>query len=299
MKNLDVIGKSKIWLSISGLLVIASIISVAVFGINYGIDFTGGTLMDITFQNEVSLDDLRSTYSDAGYGATVQKTDETSFIARLSSLTQEQHTQVNSLLEERFGGFEENRYETIGSVIGQELKGSSAKAILLLLGLIVLYIAWAFRKVSEPVKSWKYGIITIVAAFHDVVIPLGVFSVLGHFYGYEVNTAFIAALLTIMGYSINDTIVIFDRTRENLVNHRNASKEFGEIVNMSVVQSFARSINTSLTTIIVLMAILFFGGETTRPFVLALIIGITTGTYSSIFVASPLLVYWEKWKSRR
>ncbi|EKD47237.1 MAG: hypothetical protein ACD_66C00157G0001 [uncultured bacterium] len=168
-----------------------------------------------------------------------------------------------------------------------------------MLVLIVLYVAWAFRKVSDPIKSWKYGLLTIVAAVHDVLIPLGVFAILGHYYGYEMNTAFIAALLTIIGYSINDTIVIFDRTRENLVSNRYGSRSFKDTVNMSIVQSFSRSINTSLTTVLVLVAIFLFGGETTRPFVLALIVGIIAGTYSSIFVASPLLVIWEQWKRNR
>lgn len=299
MKNLDVIGKSKIWLSISVVLLLASLICIAVFGLNPGIDFTGGSLMDVTFVDSVEIDEVRSVFENAGFAPTVQKTSDNGYMIRLESLSNEQHTQMLESLESTLGSFEENRYETIGSVIGSELKKTSAKAIFILLVLIVLYVAWAFRKVSEPIKSWKYGLLTIVAAVHDVLIPLGVFAVLGHYYGYEMNTAFIAALLTIMGYSINDTIVIFDRTRENLVSNRYASRPFHEIVNMSVTQSFSRSINTSFTTVLVLVAILIFGGETTRPFVLALIVGIIAGTYSSIFVASPLLVYWEKWKRER
>lgn len=296
MKNVDIIGKSKVWFVLSGVLLLASIICIGVFGLNLGIDFTGGTLMDVSFDQEVVIDEVRAVYADAGLNATVVKSSDTHYLVRLETLTQEQHDAILTTLAERFGQVEENRYETIGSVIGSELKTTSVKAIIILLLLIVLYVAWAFRKVSEPVKSWKYGVLTIVAAAHDVIIPLGVFAVLGHYLNYEVNTAFIAALLTILGYSINDTIVIFDRTRENLVNSRNSSKSFEEIVNMSVVQSFARSVNTSFTTLLVLVAIFFFGGETVKPFVLALIIGIAAGTYSSIFVASPLLVKWELWK---
>lgn len=299
MKNFDVIGKSKIWLSISAVLLLGSLICIAVFGLNPGIDFTGGSLMDITFTDSVEIDSVRTVFSDSGLTPTIQKTGDNSYMIRLGSFSNDQHTQILESIEQTLGSFEENRYETIGSVIGSELKQTSVKAIIILLVLIVLYVAWAFRKVSEPIKSWKYGLLTIVAAVHDVLIPLGVFAVLGHYYGYEMNTAFIAALLTIMGYSINDTIVIFDRTRENLVGNRYSSRSFKDIVNISVVQSFSRSINTSFTTVLVLVAILIFGGETTRPFVLALIVGIIAGTYSSIFVASPLLVYWEQWKRDR
>ncbi len=299
MLKLDVIGKSKFWLSTSAILIIGSIICVVVYGLNFGIDFTGGTLMDVQFENDISLDDLRGAYSDLGFNATIQESGEAGFVARLEHLTDDQHNEIISSLQEKFGSVQENRYETIGSAIGEELKASSTKAVIILLVLIGIYIAWVFRKVSEPVKSWKYGLITVFTAFHDVIIPLGVFAVLGHYYGYEINTAFIAALLTIMGYSINDTIVVFDRTRENLANHKHSSKTFAELVNTSVAQSFARSVNTSLTTILALVAVMIFGGETTKPFVLALIIGIVTGTYSSIFVASPLLVYWQKWTERK
>lgn len=299
MKYFDVIGKSKIWLTISGVLMVASIASMLIFGLNFGIDFTGGSLMDVSFETPVTIDEVRSVYDVAEHSATVVQSSDVDYLVRLETLTQEQHSAILTSLEENLGAFEENRYETIGSVIGSELKTTSMKAILILLILIVIYVAWAFRKVSEPVKSWKYGVLTIVAAAHDVMIPLGIYAALGYYFGYEINTAFVAALLTILGYSINDTIVIFDRTRENLVNNRNSSKPFDEIVNMSVAQSFARSINTSFTTLLVLLAIFFFGGETTKPFVLALIIGVMSGAYSSIFLASPLLVRWEQWKRMR
>jgi len=299
MKYFDVIGKTKIWFIVSGILITASILSVAIFGLNVGIDFTGGSLMDISFDETTEIDQVRSVYEGLEFSATVQQSSDTEYLIRLESLTQEQHTSLLAQLEEQIGTFEENRYETIGSVIGSELKSASIKAIIILLILIVLYVAWAFRKVSEPIKSWKYGVLTIVAAAHDVIIPLGIFAALGHYLGYEINTAFVAALLTILGYSINDTIVIFDRTRENLVNNRNSAKPFDEIVNMSVAQSFARSINTSFTTLLVLVAIFLFGGETVKPFILALIIGVVSGAYSSIFLASPLLVKWEEWKRNR
>lgn len=299
MKNINIIGKSPIWFTFSGILILASVVCIGIFGLNLGIDFTGGSLMDIRFNSPATIEDVRAVYADAQLNATVVQSSETEYLIRLEALSSEQHEALLTSLEEHLGGVEENRYETIGSMIGSELMSASIKAIVILLILIALYVAWAFRKVSEPVKSWKYGVLTIIAALHDVIIPLGVFAVLGHYLGYEVGTAFVAALLTILGYSINDTIVIFDRTRENLVKSRSSSKSFEEIVNMSVVQSLSRSINTSFTTLLALLAVFFFGGETVRPFALTLIIGIATGAYSSIFIASPLLVKWELWKRKR
>ena len=190
-------------------------------------------------------------------------------------------------------GLEELRFDSVGPTIGRELKSRSLTAIVIVLLAIVLYIAWAFRKVSKPVASWKYGMAANIALFHDVLITLGVFSVLGHFYGVEINSSFVAAILTVLGYSVNDTIVVFDRIRENLPK---SDKDFEGTVNDSVNQTITRSINTSLTTLLVLLAILFFGGATIRSFVLALSIGVFIGTYSSIFLASPVLVVWEKMK---
>jgi len=212
---------------------------------------------------------------------------------RIEPISREQHDVILSALQEDLGTFEELRFDSVGPVIGEELKSKSVTAMIILLAMIVFYVAWSFRRVSKPVASWKYGLLTIIAALHDVLIPLGVFAVLGKYAGYQIDTAFVAAMLTIMGYSINDTIVVFDRTRENLVTNRHSDASFAEIVDKSVIQSFGRSINTSLTTLLVLVAIFFFGGDTTQSFVLALIIGIISGAYSSIFVASPLLVVWE------
>jgi len=188
----------------------------------------------------------------------------------------------------------EERFETIGPVIGEEIKKKAWVAIFFTVIAIVLYIAYVFRKVSKPVASWKYGIAAIVALVHDIVIITGLFSILGHFFGTEVNSLFITALLTILGFSVNDTIVVFDRTRENLNKHY--SQDFEKIVNDSVNSSITRSVNTSLTTLLILLALFFFGGETIKDFVLALIAGVVVGTYSSIFVASPIIVSWNKMK---
>ena len=294
MKTLNVIGLSKVWLGISGAFLVASVVCIAVFGLNLGIDFTGGSLLEEQFETRPEAGDVRTLLAEQGFNAQVQESGDSSIVMRLEPLTPEQHTAITTALSDAYGSIDELQFESVGPVIGEELKKKSAVAIVLLLTLIVLYVAYTFRKVSKPVASWKYGLLTIVAALHDVVIPVGVFAVLGHYFGYQIDTAFVAAILTILGYSINDTIVVFDRTRENLVMDRHSDASFGEIVNKSVAQSFARSINTSLTTILVLVTIFLVGGETTKPFILALIIGILAGTYSSIFIASPLLVFWEK-----
>lgn len=293
MTNFSVIKYSKIWLAVSSLLVVASLIFIFGFGLKLGLDFTGGSLLEVTTEQTVETSDLTSMLEEQGIVALVQASDNNGLIVRTSELSQEQKTQVMADIEELGGATEEQRFESIGPVIGRELKSKSAVAVGVLSVLIIFYVAYSFRKVSEPVSSWKYGLLTIVAALHDMIIPLGIFALLGVFGDYTVDSTVIAALLTILGYSINDTIVVFDRTRENLLDHNNSKQDFSEIVDLSVRQSFARSINTSLTTLVVLIAIYLFGGESTQPFVLTLIIGVVAGAYSSIFVASPLLVMWQ------
>jgi preprotein translocase subunit SecF len=180
--------------------------------------------------------------------------------------------------------------------VGEELRKKSFQGLVVVLLAILAYVAYTFRKVSAPVQSWKYGLVTIFTAFHDVIVPLGVFAWLGHRYDVEVGTSFIAAILTILGYSITDTVVVLDRIRENLPK---SDGTFAEIVERSVHQTFLRSINTSFTTLVTLAAVHFFGGSSLHDFTLTLMIGIGVGTYSSIFIASPLLVTWHKWSQRK
>lgn len=289
-----VVRLRKAWYILSGLLVAGSIVLVATLGIPFGIDFTGGSLLEVRFETSPETAALRQELSNLGYAeATVQASGDADALIRLPVVTEEEHQRVLSSLTQTFGEVEELRFDSIGPTIGKELKRDALFAILAALALIVVYVAWAFRKVSEPIASWKYGVLTIVAALHDLIIPLGVFAVLGASQNFQIDTAFIAALLTILGYSINDTIVVFDRTRENLA--RWGTHDFEGVVEKSVRQTFARSINTTLTTLLALIAVFFFGGETTRSFALALIIGIGVGAYSSIFIASPLLVTWYRW----
>ncbi|MFH1662007.1 MAG: protein translocase subunit SecF [Candidatus Falkowbacteria bacterium] len=287
-----IIQKRKIWLTISGFLVGLSIISLAVFGLNFGIDFTGGSLLEVRYENnrpDINL--VKEKVADIDLESlVVQPVDENGMILRFKDISEEKHQEILTKLENP----EELRFDSVGPSIGQELKRKSIYAILAVLIAIVVYIAWAFRKVSKPVQSWKFGVAAIIALFHDVIITMGVFAVLGEFMSIEINTPFVAAILTVLGYSVNDTIVVFDRIRENLPK---SEEDFEGTINTSVNQTIVRSINTSLTTLLVLLSIFFFGGVTIRDFVLALSTGVFIGTYSSIFLASPILVVWEKIKS--
>jgi len=288
-----IVKHRKLFFLISALLVAASIVVLAVWGLNWGIDFTGGSLMELEFkQNRPSNQEIKDTVSVLKLGEiNVQPTKEKNIILRMRDIDEETHQKV-LLTVQQLGEAEELRFESVGPVIGQELKKKSLYSIIIALIAILLFIASAFRKVSFIVKSYKYGLLAIVALFHDIIIVLGVFVVLGHFFSVEIGIAFVAALLATLGYSVNDTIVVFDRVRENLLvtEHR---EEFGNLVGRSLKQTIVRSVNTSLTTILVLLAVLIFGGATIQYFVLALIIGIAAGTYSSLFIATPLLVSWE------
>ncbi len=296
---MNIIGHKYIFLSMSGLLVLASFIAIGVWGLKFGIDFTGGSLLEVEFSAARPLpDDIKKMLDPLDLGAVVvQPTGNKGAILRLKYIDEAVHQDILAALgggRAEDGVLVEKRFDTIGPTIGKELKSRSFLALGLAIVAIIIYIAWAFRTVSKPVSSWKYGLAAVIALIHDVTIPTGIFVALGHFRGVEVDTLFITALLTILGFSVHDTIVVFDRTRENLRKLK-VAEPYAVTVNRSVNETIARSINTSLTVLLVLIAIFFLGGETTKYFALALILGITFGTYSSIFVASPLLVIWEGW----
>lgn len=270
----------------SGALVIGSIFVILTFGLRFGIEFTGGSMLEVEYDGAPpSPEDIRNRISEFNLGDTmVQSIGENGVLLRFQPVDEETHQKILEKLEAK-----ERRFELIGPVIGEELKRDTIIAIILSTLAIMVYIAFAFRGVSRPVPSWHYGVIAaMVAFFHDVLIPLGVFAVLGETAGVEISIPIIAAFLTVLGFSINDTVVVFDRVRENLL--RRTGIDFEDTVNKSLNQTLARSLNISLTALFVLMSLFFFGGETIRYFSLALIVGMISGTYSSIFLASPLLV---------
>lgn len=292
-----IIQKRAIFLSLSALAVTASILALIFWGLNFGIDFKGGSLLEVEYENyQPTIMEIQDGLKEADLHNLVIQPTESTFILRFKDDTEETHQAAlvglkNLIKDKEDASFKELQFDSVGPSIGQELKSKSFNAALIVLIMIIIYISSAFRKVSKPVASWKYGVAAIIALFHDVLITLGVFSVLGHLYGIEVNTPFIAAILTVLGYSVNDTIIVFDRIRENLPK---SNEDFENTVNRSVNQTLTRSINTSFSAILALLAVLFFGGATIKDFALALAIGIFVGTYSSIFIASPVLVVWDK-----
>jgi len=275
-----------------------SVFAISAWKLKLGVDFTGGVLMEFNFSQEAPpKEDIQKKLEEFNLGSlSIQPTQTNSFILRFTSDDDSISEKVEKKIEEEFSGAELRHVEFVSSVISNELKRKAFGAVAMAVLGVALYIAWAFRKVSFPVESWKYGVAAVIALIHDVVITIGVFAFLGKFKGVEVNIPFIAALLTILGYSVNDTIVVFDRIRENLL-RAGAKDDFEETVNQSIKETLARSINTSLTVLVVLISIILFGGESIKDFALALFVGIFFGTYSSIFIASAFIV--ELWKSKK
>jgi len=296
----DFIKYRKIFYSLSIVLAVLTIILIVSFGINWGIDFTGGTVLEISYEDALpTIGQVKDELVVLGItGAAVQQQGNNTLVIKMQTIDEETHQKVTKKLKELGSVVEGSEsFEAIGPIIGNELKSKIKTVAILALLSILTYIAIAFRKVSYPVKSYVYGLSGIVALFHDVMIPIGVYSILGRYYGYEITIPIVTALLTVFGYSINDTVVVFDRIRENLSKER--SLNFKEVVNKSLNQTFARSINTSLTVLIVLGALFFFGGTTLKPFALALIIGVALGTYSSVFLASPLIYSFYRIKNEK
>ncbi len=269
----------------STIIILPGLFYLITSGLKLGIDFTGGALLEYRFEKSINKDDLHK------YGV-VNPSDNNPFIIRTKPMEHEQLQNLKKELEGKFGKFEVRREENVGPVIGGELKQKAILGLIISCVMIVLYIAFAFRKVPKPASSWRFGISAIIALIHDVLLVVGVFAILGKFLNVEVDLLFVTALLTVIGFSVHDTIVVFDRIRENLPKY--LSKKFETIADISITQTLARSFNTSLTVIFVLFALLLFGGETIRWFVVALLVGIISGTYSSIFNATALLTWWEE-----
>ena len=298
-----IIRHKNIFLFCSGIMVLVSIAAIAFFGLALGIEFTGGSLLEVEYtEMRPSVEEAHAALATIKLeGLVIQPSGAQGLLLRFKDINEATHQEIISRLtaaSREHHQMRELRFDSIGATIGRELRNRSILALGLASAFIVLYIAWAFRHVSKPVSSWKYGVAAVLALAHDVLIPTGVFAVLGYWYGVEIDSLFITALLTIMGFSVHDTIVVFDRTRENLRKTKLA-EPYAKVVGMSVRETLGRSVATSCTVMLVLVAIFLFGGGSTIYFALALIIGIGVGTYSSIFVASPILVVWHELSERR
>ncbi|MFC1625358.1 protein translocase subunit SecF [Patescibacteria group bacterium] len=293
----------KIFYIISGILVLASLTAFAIWKLNPSIDFTGGSLLEVEYQQvRPSMSIIREKVDELAFGnVLIQSMGEKGVLLRTRDITEEEHQRLIGALGEADSTgslqVEEKRFDSIGPVIGKELTRKAWTSIVVVILMIVIFISWAFRKAGRPVSSWKYGVVAIVALVHDVAIPVGIFSVLGHFYYVEVDILFVTALLTILGFSVHDTIVVFDRVRENL--RGGVGSSFEDTVSTSLKQVRGRSIKTSLAILLVLVSLFIFGGDTIKYFTLTLIMGIIFGTYSSLFLASPLLVTWHNWQEKR
>lgn len=291
---MNIMRHRKIWFGISLAIIIPGIISMTLWGLRLGIDFTGGSLMEVSgTQDTVKVTEI--VKKDGVEVSSIQKTGN-SLIIRTKEMSEDKHRQVKKDLETQMK-VQETSFETVGPTVSKEITQKAFELIAAASLLIVLFLAYSFRKVPKPVSSWQFGVTAIIALLHDVLVMLGVFSILGHFFGVEIDSMFVVATLTVIGFSVHDTIVVFDRIRENLI--RRGSEDFEELANQSVLETFSRSLNTSFLTFLVLLSLFLLGGESTKTFVLALLVGIATGTYSSIFNASPMLVVWQNWKTQK
>ncbi len=300
---MSIIKYSKIWFILSTVLIVLSFFVMGYNGLPLGIDFTGGSLMEIHFLKATEPGQIIPTYDEVkeilgtieeDIGTpTIIPTENGGYIIRTKEIENDTHLKIKTSFSDRYENFEETRFQSIGPSVGKTLQNNAIKAVLIAIFGIILFIAYSFRKIPRRLSPWTFSFTAIIALVHDIIVTVGVFAILSNIMGYEIDSLFITALLTILGYSVNDTIVVFDRIRENL-KYQRRDQSFADIANDSLNQTISRSINTSVTTLITLFALFLFGGETIKMFVLTLIIGFISGTYSSIFIASPLLVLWKK-----
>jgi len=285
----------KIVFIFSVILTVMAIVATFSYGLRLGVDFKGGSVMELEFTSSLpQISEVQQTLgSMALKEISINHAGTNGMIIKTEELDEARHQQVLGKLQSQFGinNIIEKRFDSIGPTIGQELKSKSITAIIIVLIAVIVYIALVFRKLSRTLSPWAMGISAVVALIHDVSIPVGVFAVLGKFYNVEIGAIYLAAALTILGYSVSDTVVVFDRVRENIVRGK-AKEDFGTTVHHSIMQTLSRSLNTTFTTLLALIAIYLFGGDSVKYFALALIIGVFLGAYSSIFIASPVLVWW-------
>ena len=289
---MKIMARKKLYFLISLLVLIPGVISLALFGLKLSIDFTGGAVLEFEFKDKVNKEEVSAVFKDAGTQIEgLQEVEGNRLIIKTKPIDNSKNDEIKKRVSEKIKGASEISFETIGPSIGQETTLKAFFALILASFAILLYIAYSFRSIPKPYSSFKFGASAIVALLHDAFVVLGVFSLLGHFRGVEINSLFITALLTVIGFSVHDTIVVFDRIRENL--EKLKGHNFESVVDFSLAETLNRSLRTSLTVIFTLLSLLLLGGESIRWFVFALLIGIVSGTYSSIFNAAPILVVWE------
>lgn len=297
-----VIKYRKIFYTFSAIIFAAAFYGLFTYGLKLGIDFNGGVIVDMNYTTAPDTEKINQALAQLNVGDySLRASGSNDVILRTRNLTDAERNSVLTALSLGGENSTVKTFDSVGPILGAELQKKSMYAIILVILAIVAFITFAFRHVSKPVSSWKYGIVAIIALIHDVLIPVGFFTFLGHFYGVEADSLFVTAILVVLGFSVHDTIVVFDRTRENLrINESEKTrKEFDQIVGESVSQTFIRSINTSLTVVIALLVLYFTGPASTKDFSLALLVGIIAGTYSSIFIGSPLLVTLQKFSAKR
>jgi preprotein translocase subunit SecF len=294
---MNIVGKRKLWFAISLLILVPGTLALIFWGLKPGIDFTGGQVMEVAGgQDQATV--VKLVGSTGVHDVSVTTSGSDKLLIRYSDVglgdSQAIHQQIRTKL--LASGYTESAFDSVGPAVSRDITRNAGIAVALAALAIILYIAFAFRNSPPPVSPWSFGITAVIALLHDALLVLGVFAILGHFLGVQVDALFVTAVLTVIGFSVHDTIVVYDRIRENL---RRYNKPFEVVVNESILETFARSINTSLTVLIVLLSFFLFGGESIKFFILALLIGILSGTYSSIFNAAPLLVVYNNWKIKQ
>ena len=318
-----IITYKKVFLAIFAAVVLGSILIITTLGLNLGIDFTGGSLTEVSYEVAPDKAELEQAIASEELGGisvreSVSEVGKDAYLIRTRDLSEPERLELETIVTSLGEAGDVTRFTSIGPVIGQELRDKALYAILGVVFIIVIYVAFAFRGIGTPVNSWTYGVTTIFVLLHDVLVPTALMAILGYTLGVEVDVLFVMAMLAVLGYSVNDTIVVFDRVRENLVANRTETrtkreeagvmfedveytltKPYGEIVGSAVKETLARSVNTSLTTLIALVALYFIGGSVTQTFALVLMAGVIAGTYSSICVASPLVVMYAQWRAKK
>ena len=286
----------KLYYIFSGALAIGSLVCLLLFGLKFGIDFLGGSILEVDFEKRLDNSVIQDKLKDLNLGEIIlQPTGEKGVILKLRDISEETHQEILKRLDD-VSGVQELRFESIGPVIGKELRQKTIILIIISLAALLIYIAISFRKVSFPFSSLQFGVISIAALILDILILMGVFAALGNFYNIQFGIPIVTAFLTILGYTINDKVIVFDRVRENI--SRTRGVDIGSLVDRSLNEILLRSLSTGACSLLVLFFIFFLGGQTIKYFALTLIIGIIVGTYSSLFLASPLLVEWTKWRKR-